>query len=143
MARPSTEHTLVFPDIAAWKNNPRLVSGRSNKNLAPSQIIPPGNQGIPLPVSNLSVSSQSTSEGIKITTSHVVNPQDTAHSHVDIWATGYLGNTNPIKVSSGTSPHTFILPATGENVSLHIQSVGKDGSPLPIVHSPSRSITLK
>jgi hypothetical protein len=143
MATPSsTQHPITFPDIAAWKNNPRLVSGRSNKNVTTQNIIPPANAGVPLAVTSVAASTKSTTAGTQITLTHTVSPNDTAYSHTDVWATGYLGNTQPVKVSSGTSPHTFVLPSTGEGVSLSVQSIGKDGSILPLNQAPTTAVKL-
>lgn len=135
---PSTMHPLQFPDVASWKNNPRLGTGRGNQINSPGSILTANQTGAPLPVTTLKATS---SKGV-VNLSHVVNPNDPTHSHVDVWATGYLGNKQPVKVSSGTSPHSFALNATGENITLQVQSIGKDGTPLPLNQSPTVSVKL-
>lgn len=134
----STLHPIQMPDIATWKNNPRLSTGRGTKVSQPRNVLKATETGTPIPVTNQSA----TSSNGRVTVSHVVNPSDTTYSHVDVWASGYLGNTTPVKVSSGTSPHTFFLQPTGETVSLHFQSVGKDGSSLPLTQAPSATVKL-
>lgn len=138
MANPSTMHPLSFPDVASWKNNPRISTGRGTKVNQPRTVLTANQTGIPLPVTR----PQATSNKGVVTLQHVVNPADTTHSHVNVWALGYLGNKQPVQVSSGTSPHTFALQPTGESVTLMIQSVGKDGSLLPLPQVPTVSVKL-
>jgi len=135
-------HTMTFPDIAAWKNNPRLVSGRANQNpLLPSE------QGIPVGVRNLQI----TTKHIKVngttmnqvTLNHIVDPTDTTHASTNVYATGLYGSSTPTQISSATkSPHVIVLPITKEGVSFTVQSVGKDGSTLPLSQSPTKAIKL-
>lgn len=134
----STMHPIQIQDIASWKNNPRLSIGRGTKVSQPRNVLKATDTGTPIPVTAQSA----TNSGGKVTVSHVVSSSDTTYSHVDIWASGYLGNTTPVKVSSGTSPHTFFLQPTGETVSLHFQSIGKDGSSLPLNQAPSATVKL-
>jgi len=134
----SAMHSFQFPNVASWRNNPRLGMGRGTKSQQPGVVLTANQTGIPLPVTRLTATS---SKGV-VNLSHIVNPNDPTHSHVDVWATGYLGNKQPVKVSSGTSPHSFALNPTGENVTLQVQSIGKDGSPLPLTQAPTVSVKL-
>jgi hypothetical protein len=79
----------------------------------------------------------------KVQLSHRVSSSDSAFHHANVWVTGLGGNPNPqLQSASTASPHTLLLPSTGENVSITVQSVGKDGSLLPLSASPTKSVTL-
>jgi hypothetical protein len=147
MTAPSSSfHPMTAPTIESFKSDPRLVSGRANKATG-STPLQPNEQGRPKPVTGLSATSTrktyagSTQAVVNIT--HKITSSDNAFHHANVWVTGLLGNQNPqLQSASTASPHTLALPATGENVTLTVQSVGKDGSLLPLSSSPSTSVTL-
>jgi len=147
MAAPnSAGHTITMPTVESWQTNPRLVSGRSNK----ASGIPPlsqSEQGQPKPVTQLGATSSSVNIGgakmSQVQISHKISSSDNAFHHANVWITGLGGNNNPqLQSASTASPHTLLLPATGEQVSLTVQSVGKDGSLLPLSSSPSTTVQL-
>lgn len=142
MANAPTMHPLQFPDVASWRNNPRLGTGRGTQQTQPRAVLTGNQTGIPLPVTKPTVTKATAAGQTQINLSHLVNPNDPTHSHVDVWASGYLGNRQPVKISSGTSPHSFLMSPTGESVTLHVQSVGKDGSFLPLNQAPTVSVKL-
>jgi hypothetical protein len=142
----SAIHTIEMPTIESWDTNARLATGRSNKasGIAPLMI---SEQGTPKPVTGLTAkSSRSTIGGAtmaKVQLSHQVASSDNAFHHANVWVSGFGGNPNPQLLSSATaSPHTLLLPATGDSVTLTVQSVGKDGSLLPLSSSPTSSVSL-
>ena len=143
---PDNSDTVKQPVIETWQTNARTVSGRSNKSTGQAPLHP-SEQGIPKPVSNLTASSSRSNIGgqtmatVKI--NHRILSSDNAFHHANVWITGLGGNKNPqLQSASTASPHTLLLPSTGETVSLTVQSVGKDGSLLPLTSSPSAPVTL-
>ena len=79
----------------------------------------------------------------KVQIQHKIASSDLAFHHANVWVSGLLGNPNPQLLAASTaSPHTLLLPSTGEQVSLTVQSVGKDGSLLPLASSPSTPVQL-
>lgn len=142
----STDHDFSSAPIESWHSNPRLVSGRSNK-AAGVQPLNTSQQGIPLPVSQLSATTASKDYGgakyTQVNLAHKISSNDQTFHHANVWITGLGGSTTPQLHSGSTqSPHTLTLPATGEKVSLTVQSVGKDGSLLPLSQSPSTTVQL-
>jgi hypothetical protein len=142
----SAGSTISMPTVETWQTNARTVSGRSNKNTG-SQPLLPTEQGTPKPVSSLSATSTRQTVGgsqmAKVQISHKILSSDQAFHHANVWVTGLAGNPNPqLQSASTASPHTLLLPATGEQVSLTVQSVGKDGSLLPLAQSPTTSVQL-
>jgi hypothetical protein len=135
-----------MPTVESWDTNPRLSTGRANKaaGIAPLQT---SEQGMPRPVTKLSaISTKRTFGGAtmaQVQINHKIPSYDTTFHHANVWVTGLAGNPNPQLMSSSTaSPHTLLLPSTGEQVSLTVQSVGKDGSLLPLSSSPSTPVQL-
>jgi hypothetical protein len=147
MTAPNSTHSpIMMPTIESFKSDPRLVSGRSNK-AAGSPVLTTAQQGIPRPVSNVrATSAQKTIGGAKyasVNVSHNISSNDATFHHANVWVTGLNGATQPQLISgSPTGPHNLLLPATGEKVSLTVQSVGKDGSLLPLSESPSTAVQL-
>lgn len=143
----STDHDFSAPDpIESWQSNPRLTSGRANK-ASGVPTLSTAEQGIPKPVSQLSATTGVKTYGgakyTQVNISHKISSNDQAFHHANVWITGMGGSTTPQLQSGSTqSPHTLTLPATGEKVSLTVQSVGKDGSMLPLSQSPSTSVQL-
>jgi hypothetical protein len=138
--------TIKMPTIETWQTDARTVSGRSNKATG-QPTLAPGEQGIPKPVSTLKATSSRQTIGgatmANVQISHRILSSDQAFHHANVWITGLGGNNNPqLQSASTASPHTLLLPATGESVSLTVQSVGKDGSLLPLSQSPSTPVTL-
>jgi hypothetical protein len=132
--------------IENWHVNPRLVSGRANKQ-AQQQILTQQQLGIPQPILNLTGVKTSQMIGaqkwIRVTLSHAVNAADQAFSHAQVWAKNYLGNPNYQLISgSETSPHTLLLPPTGDNVTFAVRSIGRDGSLSPLAQSPVQTLQL-
>jgi hypothetical protein len=139
-------HPMQREPIENWHTNPRLVTGRANKT-AQQPILTQSESGIPQPVVNVSGSKTSMSVGnqkwIKVTLTHNVNSSDQAFSHAQVWARNYLGNPNfQLMSGSEASPHTLLLPPTGDSVSFAIRSIGKDGSLLPLEQSPIHTLQL-
>lgn len=137
---------VSMPTIETWQTNARMVSGRSNKATG-QKPLHPNEQGVPKPVSQLkATSTRSVIGGATMTSvqiNHRILSSDNAFHHANVWVTGLGGNMNPQLLSASTaSPHTLLLPSTGENVSLTVQSVGKDGSLLPLPQSPTTAVTL-
>lgn len=142
----STDHAISNAPIESWKSNPRLVSGRANK-AAGTIILQSHEQGIPRPVSNVATSTNRKVYGgatyTQVNLSHNTDSNDQTFHHANIWITGLGGSQTPqLHSGSTSSPHTLTLPATGEKVSLTVQSVGKDGSLLPLSQSPSTTVQL-
>ena len=145
-APDSAVHSISMPVVETWQSNARTVSGRSNKASGIAPLMP-HEQGAPKPVTNVAAtSSRQTYAGqtfANVQLSHQIRSSDSAFHHANVWVTGLAGNTNPQLLSASTaSPHTLLLPATGERVSLTVQSVGKDGSLLPLAQSPTTSVKL-
>lgn len=145
-AQDSTGHNILMPTVETWQSNARTVSGRSNKSTGQLPLNP-NEQGQPKPVTNLNAAASIQTIGgaqmAKIQITHRTTSSDQAFHHANVWVTGLGGNANPQLLSASTaSPHTLLLPHTGENVSLTVQSVGKDGSLLPLPQSPTTSVTL-
>lgn len=137
---------VSMPKIETWQTNARTVSGRSNKSTG-QKPLHPTEQGTPKPVSQLSATSTTQTVGgaqmAKVQINHRILSSDQAFHHANVWVTGLGGNNNPqLQSASTASPHTLLLPSTGETVSLTVQSVGKDGSLLPLSQSPSTPVTL-
>lgn len=143
---PDNSDTVRMPVIETWQTNARTVSGRSNKSTG-QKPLHPTEQGAPKPVSKLTATSSKQTVGgaqmTKVQISHRILSSDPAFHHANVWITGLGGNKNPqLQTASTASPHTLLLPSTGENVTLTVQSVGKDGSLLPLSQSPSTPVTL-
>jgi hypothetical protein len=137
---------ISMPTIETWRSNPRTVSGRANK-AAGSPVLSPSQQGIPLPVTNVRATSTPKTIGnakyASVQITHKISSGDNTFHHANVWVTGLNGSTQPQLMSgSPASPHNLLLPATGEQVSLQIQSVGKDGSLSPLASSPSVAVQL-
>jgi hypothetical protein len=135
-----------MPTVESWDTNSRLSTGRSNK-AAGIQPLQTQEMGIPRPVTQLKASSTARVIGgatmRQVQINHKISSTDTTFHHANVWVTGLAGNQNPQLMSSSTaSPHTLLLPSTGEQVSLTVQSVGKDGSLLPLSSSPSTPVQL-
>jgi hypothetical protein len=142
----SNSRNTSMPTLESWQTDSRLASGRANK-AAGVASLGASEAGIPQPVTQLKASSfQSKIGGATMTTvqiNHKISSSDQTFHHANVWVTGLGGNPNPQLLSSSTaSPHTMILPNTGEKVSLTVQSVGKDGSLLPLSSSPSTPVTI-
>jgi hypothetical protein len=132
--------------IETWHSNPRLVSGRANKQQGVTTLVT-AQQGIPQPVTNLSGSKSTQSingqSWIRVNLTHALNPDDQTFSHAQVWAKNYLGNPNfQLMSGSETSPHTLLLPPTGDNVTFAIRSIGRDGSLSPLDQSPTHTLQL-
>jgi hypothetical protein len=145
-APDSAFHSISMPVVETWQSNARTVSGRSNKASGLPPLMP-NEQGVPKPVSNVAAtSSRQKFAGTTMTQiqlSHQITSSDNAFHHANVWVTGLQGNKNPqLQSASTASPHTILLPSTGEKVSLTVQSVGKDGSLLPLSLCPSTSVSL-
>lgn len=148
MKKKSFAHPIVWPRIDSWQDNPRLIVNKAN-GANPGKPTQPlrGNQTqTPKPVAVSTIVPTSATYGgttiKKVTSSFLNGSSDPAFSHVDVWVQGYLGNPNPVKVTSGTSPITAALQQTGENVTLIFQSIGIDGTPLPLASSPRKVVSL-
>jgi hypothetical protein len=145
MAAPDSG-SVRWPSIESWQTSRLSVSNRSNK----ASGIPPllqAEQGTPKPVTKLNATSTRTTIGgaeyAQVQLSHKIASSDLAFHHANVWVTGLGGNTNPqLQSASTASPHTLLLPSTGEQVSITVQSVGKDGSLLPLSASPSTPVQL-
>ena len=144
MRQPET--TASLPEMETWQHQRTNVSARANKATG---LLPlhPTEQGVPKPVVNLGASSVHQMIGgskyAKVAINHRITSSDDAFHHANVWVTGLGGNPNPqLQSASTASPHTLLLPATGENVSITVQSVGKDGSLLPLSKSPTTAVTL-
>jgi hypothetical protein len=143
---PDNSETVKQPVIETWQTNARTVSGRANKATG-QKPLHPTEQGTPKPVSKLAATSSKQTVGgqqmAKVQINHRILSSDNAFHHANVWITGLGGNKNPqLQSASTASPHTLLLPSTGETVSLTVQSVGKDGSLLPLSSSPSTPVTL-
>jgi hypothetical protein len=100
--------------------------------------------GIPKQVTNVNVSVNNAQKGATcaVTVMFQRDPSDSSFSGVTVYVSGYQGNANPTQVAAGsTSPITFTLNNTGENVSFLVQAFGNSGS-APLSGSPSRGTTL-
>jgi hypothetical protein len=100
--------------------------------------------GIPKQVTNVNVSVNNGQKGAScaVTVMFRRDPADSSFSGVTVYVKGYKGNSNPTQVASGpTSPITFTLDNTGENVSFLVQSFGNGGN-APISSAPSCGTTL-
>lgn len=145
MSAPESSASIKAPSIESWSEN-RISSGRSNKAVG-TAVLANKEQGLPRAVTNLGASAASKVIGgamyrsVQIT--HQISSQDQAFHHANVWVTGLNGNPNPQLQSASTkSPHNLLIPATGEQVSITVQSVGKDGSLLPLAQSPSTPVQL-
>lgn len=137
---------LYVPNIDSLKGDPRLLQGRSNQRSG-SPVLAANETGIPQPVTNPQATSTRVSHGgatyAKVVITHKISSSDSAFHHANVWITGLGGSATPQLQSGSTStPHVLLLPATGERVTTTIQSVGKDGSLLPMSQSPSTSVSL-
>ena len=147
MTIPNSSMFAVKPTtIETWQTNARTVSGRANK-ASGSPVLTTAQQGIPRPVSNVKAASTRKTIGgtqyASVQVTHTISSADDTFHHANVWVTGLNGSTQPQLMSgSPAAPHNLLLPATGEKVSIQVQSVGKDGSLLPLSQSPSTPVQL-
>ena len=100
--------------------------------------------GVPRHVTNLSAVVKVASSGQTSTVSVCFHqdPTDSNFAGVNLFVKGYQGNQNPVQVVSSTSsPATFVVNNTGENVAVIAQAYGNSGS-APFAGAPTTSVNL-
>lgn len=103
----------------------------------------------PLQVTGVSVSSEPNKlngQMVAVVTVHWTPATDPAYGGVDIWATNYHGSSVPILVASILSltatSQTFSMDATGELVTLTVQSIAPSGDRAVLSGAPTVTVTL-
>jgi hypothetical protein len=78
-----------------------------------------------------------------VSVSFTRDPADGSFASVDIWFTGYKGNTNPQLMTSGTeSPISFLCETTGETVVVTGQTVGTSGATADLSFALTTTVAL-
>lgn len=79
-----------------------------------------------------------------VSVSFTVNPADTNFDHVQIWFTGFNGNSNPqlMPGDTSTSPASFLIQTTGETVTVTAVAVASDGTSADFNSAPTCTVTL-
>lgn len=149
---PPDNQKLQFTPIETWIQNPRVVGTRRQTLTTPAsaaqgnQTLTPAQQAAPQPVQGVSVVRTPVVVGgasmVKHTLTFKTTPNDQSFDKVLVHLKGYLGNPNPVQVAGGTAPLSFVMPATGENISILVQPVGKSGQPLALSMATSTASTL-
>ena len=68
---------------------------------------------------------------------------DPAFAGVQVWFTGYHGNSKPVLMATGrTSPVQFTCDCTGETVLVTVVSYGSSGLTAAFQNAPTAQITL-
>jgi hypothetical protein len=104
--------------------------------------------GVPAEVSNISAvqTPYSAADGTTkslVTVNFTRYSGDTYFAGVQIWFTNYQGNANPVLVAQGpASPVTFVVPATGENVTVTVVAFGPTGLTASFLNAPTTTVLL-
>ena len=79
-----------------------------------------------------------------VSVSFTTNPSDPNYDHVQIWFTGYNGNSNPqlMPGDSRTSPASFLCDTTNETVTVTVVAVGPDGTTADFALAPTTTVLL-
>lgn len=114
---------------------------------APSSSDPSGTGGIPEVLLSLSAVQTASKQQDRVfslvSISFTRDPSDANFASVDIWFTGYKGNTNPVLMTSGVdSPISFLCEATKETVVVTAQTVGSGGQTADLSFALTTTVTL-
>lgn len=114
---------------------------------APASSDPSGTGGIPEVLLSLSAVQTASKQQDRVfslvSISFTRDPSDANFASVDIWFTGYKGNTNPVLMTSGVdSPISFLCEATKETVVVTAQTVGSGGQTADLSFALTTTVTL-
>jgi hypothetical protein len=120
-----------------------------NPPTEPGLIVSGTTVGTPDQVSGISATespfkTQDGSIKSNVSVSFSVNPSDDLFDHVQIWFTGYNGNSQPqlMPGDARVSPANFLCDTTGETVTVTVVAIGVDGSSPDFAFAPTTTVLL-
>jgi hypothetical protein len=142
-----TLSTLSAGAVGNTKNRTTVVVGGTRTGTATSTVSS-AVVGVP-PLSLLTVSASQSSEVLQgytyseVSVAFTRSSSDPNYGWVNVWVSGYLGDSSLMLVATGvSSPISFLCAATGDTLTVYAQTVSPQGVPQTLASARQTGVTL-